>query len=422
MDKKNILLVVIDCLRSDYVHNPDKVYTPTLNKWAKEGYFFRNTIASTSTTTPCFGSLLTGLYPFQNGLRSHTGYSLNENVKTFPEILKEKGYTTFAEVTGPLFKKTGLNKGFDEYNYIPPYKKNLTSEIKKIIDKLEKKDAPWFILLHIWPPHLIREFPPKRRIHKKRKNKKFSKTMYGQSVSSVDLSLKQLKNLTDKDTLLVITGDHGEQIANSRLEAIYKKSRELFFRYKKKLNLSKKHFSKSMRNSLIGHGFNIYDNLIKVPLILYNEETVPSGSSNSQIRQIDILPTILDLLDISYEGEVTGESFKKAIKDDVEINKDAFIEAVGIIIPTKKDWVSGIRTNNKYKYIFSPFRADFNEELYDLEKDPLEKNNIAEDNKEKITELKKKIDSVKIKKMTGKKINEGDEEIMKKKLKKLGYF
>ena len=115
--QKNILIIVVDCLGADFIYKEGMAFTPTINKLKENGYSFLNTIASTTTTTPSFASLLTGLYPFQSGVRSHSGYSLNKDIRTIPQILRENGYNTYAEFTGPLTDKIGLSKGFDEYNF-----------------------------------------------------------------------------------------------------------------------------------------------------------------------------------------------------------------------------------------------------------------------------------------------------------------
>ncbi len=417
MKKKNILVIVIDCLRQDHIEKVGNSYIPTIKKWKEEGFSFSNTIASTSTTTPSFASLLTGLYPSENGVRSHSAYSLNEDVKTFTELFKEKGYNTYAEVTGPLFKEVGLHKGFDEYNH-----RSVKEHIHKkwgddLIEKFKSQyKGPWFVLLHIWPLHLP------RKVIRERKDKKFGDTTYARALSSIDFFLSRLDKVLDDDTIIVFTGDHGEQISYSKTDFFKKKIKEMNFRLKKKLKLTKTHFAKGMKDCLVGHGYNVYDILVNVPFIIHQKDIVQKGSSDCQVRQIDILPTISDMANIESDISCTGKSALPIIKKEDSKNRDAFIEAVGIIIPNKDEWLSGIRVDNKYKYIYSPFKEDYEEELYDLEKDPYENENIAKENQEIISELKKKIENMHTEDMKGKKIDSDDEAMMKKKLKELGYF
>ena len=419
--RKNILLIVIDCLRADFIYTDKIVYIPTIKRIKKHGFSFLNTISSTTTSTPVFSSLLTGLYPYQNGVRTHSGYSLRKDINTFPELLKQNGYNTYAEVTGPLVKEIGLSKGFDEYNYRDRdetiHSKWGEDLLKKFKNQYKK---PWFVLLHIWPLH------EPRIIINECNTKKHGDNTYARALSSIDHYLAQLIKIIDKNTLIIFTGDHGEQIAFSRFDKFQKKNREKIFRFKKKylkrFQINKESFSKKIRNFKIGHGYSIYDNLVKIPLIFYSKNVVPAGESECQIRQIDIFPTIMDVLGLKYNVKTTGKSALPIIEGEDNTHRDAYIEAVGVTIPSKDEWLAGLRINNRYKYIYYPFRKDFDDELYDLEKDPEEKHNIASNNKQLIKTFKKKIKEMKTEKLVGEKIDDEDQEKMIERLKSLGYF
>jgi arylsulfatase A-like enzyme len=415
--QKNILLIVIDCLRADFIYKEGRALIPTLNKLKENGFSFLNTIASTSTTTPSFASLLTGLYPFQSGVRSHSGYSLNKVIRTFPQILKEKGYNTYAEFTGPLTDKIGLSKGFDEYNFRNQKEIIHTEFGDKLLKKFDEHyKSPWFVILHIWSLH-----KPRIVINECQSNK-YGNTLYGRALSSIDKYLEKLIEKFDDNTLIAITGDHGEQIGYSTFDRFSKKFRVIMFRIMKKIGLSKVLFAKGAREIITGHGFSVYDNLVRIPLIFYNKDIVTKGISDIQIRQIDILPTILDLVDIKYSNKVEGKSALPIMKGLDKQNRDAYIEAVGIAIPDKDEWLAGLRTDNKYKFIYYPFRQDYDEELYDLEKDPEEKNNIASKNKDLILSFRKKIEDMKTEKLTGEKLTDEDKKKIEERLKDLGYM
>lgn len=415
--RKNILIIVVDCLGANFVYEESKAYIPTIKKLRENGYSFLNTITSTTTTTPSFAGLLTGMYPFQNGVRSHSGYSLKKEIITLPQILKENGYNTYAEVTGPLTEKIDLSRGFDEYNF---RSEKETIHIEYGIDLLKKFDehykSPWFVMLHIWALH------EPRIIIKECNSKKYSETLYGRALASIDNYLKRLLSKVNDDTIIIFTGDHGEQIANSKYNRFFKKSRVYMYKILKKVGLIKVHFGKAISSFAIGHGFNVYDVLVKVPLIFYHQDLISKGESSTQIRQIDIFPTILDLLDLKYKNKVEGKSLLPLINGKKEQNREAYIEAVGLSLPNKDEWISGLRVDNKYKYIFYPFKNNFEEELYDLEKDPEEKYNIARENKDLIKTFRKRIEEMKTEKFTGEKLSEEDQKKIEKRLKDLGYM
>lgn len=416
-EQKNILFIVVDCLRADFVYGEDKTFIPTIKKLEKNGYSFLNTISSTSTTTPSFASLLTGLYPFQNRVRSFSGCKLKKEIKTFPEILKENGYNTYAEVTGPLLEIIGLSKGFDEYNYRSG-KKRINTEFGN--DLLKKFDgdykSPWFVLLHIWALH------KPRSILKECNSRKFGKTIYGRAVSSIDKYLEKLVEKIDDDTIIILTGDHGEQISCSIFDGFWRKTILMIFKTMKKYRITKVPYSKMMRKIFTGHGYSIYDELIKVPLIFFNKDVVPKGKSIKQVRQIDIFPTILDLINIKYKNKVEGVSVLPLIKGQNTPSKEAYLEAVGIVTPNKEEWLAGLRIDNKYKYIYYPFRQDVKEELYDLQNDPFEIQNIAANNKDMIEKFRKNIEDMKTKEIIEEKLTEEDENIIRERLKSLGYI
>lgn len=416
-NKKNILFIIIDCLRADFIYEPKRAFIPNITKLKNEGFSFLNTIATTSTTVPNFVSLLTGLYPFEHGVRSQSGYRLKDEFVTLQEILKMNGYYTYAEFTGPLVKEIGLSKGFDDYNHRNAKNRIHTKWGKKLIDKFKNHyEKPWFVCLHIWSLHLP------RIVLRECNSKNYGLTIYGRSLSSIDKYLGELLNTISDDTLIILIGDHGEKIAYSKFEYYKKRVTKFIFRRAKRLSLTKKYFYKGVRNILIGHGYGIYDELVKTPFILHNNELITNGVSDMQIRQIDIFPTILDTLNINFKYKITGKSAFPHIQGKDKYHRDAYIEAVGVIIPSKDEWLSGLRIDNKYKFIYAPFNEEIEDELYFLSSDPEERHNIAKDNKELVDKLKNKIKNMKTERMIGEKIDEETKKRMMEMLRDLGYM
>lgn len=416
--KPNIFFVVVDCLRADYVYK-DRAHTPLIDRLNKEGYSYSNTIASTSTTTPSFASLLTGQYPFENGVRSHAGHSLNRSSHTYPSILREKGYSTHAEVTGPLAPEIGLDAGFDEYNYRDRQEHIHTDWGRKLSEKVSGGyyEEPWFLLLHLWPLHTP------RIVKEGFDDRKYGSNLYARALSSIDDYLGDLLEELPDDTLIVLTGDHGEQIANSRTEASIKNKLERGFKKLKKMGLTNTHYGKVARYLHIGHGYGIYDWLVRIPLIFHRKGRLQSGSTSAQVRQIDIIPTLLDFLNIDDEINARGCSTRGGnVSDQNAGERSAYLEAVGSVIPKKEEWLSGLRLNNEYKFIFSPFKENYRQELYNLKEDPDERNNIAGENPDIARDLKGRIEKMDFEKMAGGSIDDEEQEEMKERLEDLGYL
>jgi arylsulfatase A-like enzyme len=117
----NVLIVAVDSLRADAAFG-DHVPTPTFDAYAKRGATFRQCVSTTTTTTPSFSSILTGCWPPKHGVRGLQGYRLSSQVKTMAEVFGAAGYSTHAEVTGPLLPETGVLRGFSDANHRPGYR------------------------------------------------------------------------------------------------------------------------------------------------------------------------------------------------------------------------------------------------------------------------------------------------------------
>jgi len=204
------------------------------------------------------------------------------------------------------------------------------------------------------------------------------KSWYDGGISYLDYRLGQLIGfLKDKEifdnTLLIITSDHGENFGE---------------------------------HGLATHQFCLYDSLLHVPLMMVYPNVISKGIRISSLAStIDIFPTILDILNIEGCGNnIQGKSlfpFK-----DQKIHDFICAECGESITNIPTDWVQFIqrlrpklKTYDKgskclrtksYKYIIS---ADQKEELYDIQKDPLEKMNIAGKYPEKVELFRKQLEN-----------------------------
>ena len=414
---KNVLFIVVDCLRADFIYDSGKSHIPNISTLKEKGFSFLNTIATTTTTTPSFSSMLTGLYPFENGVRSHSGYALNKKIVTCPEILRQKGYNTYAEITGPVVQEIGFDKGFNEFNYRERTETIHTSWGENLLKKFKTHfKEPWFVLLHIWALH------HPRRVLKEMNNEQYGKSRYARAIASIDYYIGKVLKLLKEDTTVIITGDHGESITHSKIERYSKKLIVKIIQILKKYRILKIPYAKMIRPIHVGHGYNVYDHLVKVPLIFYNPNIIPHAESTIQIRHIDIFPTILDLLKIPLQNDITGKSLLPIMKGEKLPHRDAYLEAVGINIPNKEDWLAGIRVANRYKYIYAPFRKKKNEELYLLIKDPHEKHNVAKFYPTLVDELRRKIESLKFQDFVGERLKKEEQEKVLDRLQALGYI
>jgi len=260
-------------------------------------------------------------------------------------------------------------------------------------------------------------------------NKKFGNSMYERALKSLDDKLGEILNAIGKDTIIILTGDHGEVYKEkegffenyiikkkpTRLTMFYLKWKSRFITFRARL-LNKLGIKQTREK--LGHGFHIYDSLLNVPLFI----SIPGKKHKVHdfiCSHIDITPTILDLLGIQYTN-IDGNSLLKGIKND-KLHDSIYCETT---YRKQVGMLAGLRTE-KYKYGYYVQTPD-KEFLYSLETDPEEKINIAKNNPKLSAELKKKIDDITNNKVSnfnqGVKISSDEEEKIKKKLQALGYF
>jgi hypothetical protein len=115
----NVLLVTIDTLRADRVgaYGSPLGLTPTLDRLAREGVRFADAYAHVPLTLPSHATILTGAYPFANGVRDNGTFRLDPAKPTLAKALKTSGFRTGAFVGAfVLDARYGLNAGFDTYD------------------------------------------------------------------------------------------------------------------------------------------------------------------------------------------------------------------------------------------------------------------------------------------------------------------
>lgn len=417
MKKTNVLLLVIDCLRADHVYEPGHARTPVIDRLRAEGLSFLNTISCTSTTTPSFAGLLTGKYPFENGVRSHSGRRLSESVPTLADIARQNGYHTYAEVTGPLGREVGLDRGFDEYRHREGPSGVGYDWAREMLGAFGSRFVePWFLLLHIWDLHRPRYVLPECA------RPECGTTSYGRALSSVDTYLGSLFAQLPENTLIVLTGDHGEEFSPGGLRGEWGKLRKRLYRLMRKRGLTRRHPSHALRGIRDGHGHAIYDVLVKVPLVFHCKGLIHAGRSELQVRHIDVLPTVLEAAGLDLPSAVTGKSLMGIARGKGGAHRDAYLEAVGTALPDRAEWLSGIRVDNRYKYIYAPYIDAFEPELYDLAADPLERRNIALREPRIAAALGAKIEALDTEAMVGAEMSEDDRKVVTKRLQDLGYI
>ena len=412
--RPNILLVVIDCLRADRAFDPDRTAkTPTMQALAERGTLFTHLITANSMTIPCMTTMFSGMYPAHHGVRAMVGARVSDSVPLLAELLRENGYHTYAEATGPLSRFYRLDRGFDQYEFRDGVKSPMLGQWG---DELIQRFAggefqePWFAYLHLWGVHRPRQITPGYD------TPEFGRSQYDRAISSYDARLGELLKAIDLDnTIVLLTGDHGEKIPENELEnrvEFVKKSltksgqggatgRRVRARRKAIAAIRSAWFSTSRLlyragvvdsplATITGHGYHVYDSLVRVPLVVAGG-AVPRNRVQDQVRQIDIMPTILELTGLREDTPDTadGQSLVPLMHGERRPEAPAFIETCQNSREPSSFY--GVRYGG-YKYADDARNPKAPEELYDLSADPEETKNIARAMPQKAAELRRLIE------------------------------
>lgn len=360
MEKPNIIMILLDGLRADRFN-----LCPYLSKTLKQGYFFSNMVTAAPYTAASLHSVFSGLYPTKHGVDSYFNMFKfrKELCKTMPQYLSENGYFTMANLPVDSIIP---QQGFDKITLHDKEKEDLIQIHKDIIAELSNKRFFLFIRYEGVHAQIIKNVSKKYTDFDEEyfKNYELNKRNYNSYLIKMDDYLKELiKHLNQlgllKNTIVIIFSDHGMSNGEKIGEKMY--------------------------------GSFTYDYTIKV----FCSFLIPGTNGKKidlQTRTIDIMPTVLDLLGIkadhSYE-HLQGISLIPMANGKEKKDRIAFAETGGLNGP----WPSHNEHNvfcvrlKKWKLIYNKTPDTW--EMYDLGKDPEEKNNVIGKHKELESELKK---------------------------------
>ena len=436
---QNLLFILVDSLRYDKcLSNFKPPYNlDYISYLRKNGTFCSQAVSTTSFTTPSVVSILTGVYPFFHGIEWFSGHKLNPRCLTLAELLKQRGYHTCAMVTGPLAPFVEIDRGFDDYLYRnetetihSPFK----SDVQRFLTSIKK---PWFPFLHLWELHFPIFLPEASE-----KKYLLTKYKYDIALNYLDIQLSNVfKNVDLEDTLIILTGDHGE----SRVQHSESILRNLFALVPSILHIpgnQRNKFWITMRRKMNkyipafqekqGHGFNINDVLIRVPLIFAGKGFPKAKIINQQVGHVDLLPTILDNLGFLHELKLNihGRSLLPLLHDDQSLSeKPLYIGPAGIkpvrndeeLRAMKENYIEGLRTS-KWKYI-SRYNKDEPLKLFDLEKDPLEQKNLLNSRENVVSRFREHLKKIRSNHFQPKiDMTKEEDEFIKERLMSLGYI
>jgi arylsulfatase A-like enzyme/tetratricopeptide (TPR) repeat protein len=217
-ERPDLLLVSIDTLRVDRLGcmGYPLPTSPVLDALAKRGLLFPGAVTPAPLTLPAHATMLTGLEPWEHGVRDNSNFILPPGVPTLAEILRKEGYRTGAFVSAfVLSSQFGLSRGFEVYDEpplsllkssglaVPERSAEATTAIASRW-MVEKDAKPFFAWVHYYDPHQPYDPPPSFR-------ERF-KDPYDGEVAYVDAQIGRLLERVPRPerTWVLIVSDHGE--------------------------------------------------------------------------------------------------------------------------------------------------------------------------------------------------------------------
>jgi hypothetical protein len=345
-----VILISIDTLRADHLpaYGYSRVATPHLDRLRSDSVLFENAYSHSPLTLPSHLSVLTGLLPYEHGVRNNIGYRFDgDRYPTLPGYLKQQGYSTAAAVSAYVLRgQTGISAGFDLYedgiaarDRVPlgilqrPGRIAVESGLRWIG---QRAGEPFFFLLHLFEPHAPYDPPEPYRSR--------YPLAYDGEIAAADAAvgvfLDGLTTLGLYDQAAVfLFSDHGEGLADHGEDE---------------------------------HGIFLYREAIHVPLMLKLPGSRHRGAAvSTPVQLIDLLPTIGELTGFEVPAELAGTSLLPTVSGSGLGQRRIYSET---LYPRIHLGWSELRSliDSRYHLIQAP-----RPELYDILADPGERVDVV---------------------------------------------
>jgi arylsulfatase A-like enzyme len=467
----NLLILCADSIRPDRLssYGYHRETSPALDRLAENGVRFEEVYAQLPRTFPSWLSMLTGKYPFQHGITSMfpTVADRQKDFNALPAMLKDKGWATavvadsagdifprielgfdYVDAPGFNFQTLGKMHGLEIHTHLLPYIANpIGREIFPILKEFANLGNPAFVGREVkhrlkeflreerfmlaaffsgthfpysppWPYYRMYTAPGYRGLSK---YSKFNKINVEEVITDQDIRqigavfdgairatddavagiMEALEDYgLDKNTVIVFIADHGENLYEHEY--------------------------------MMGHGEHLRGRYsLKIPLIIYDpRREYPVRVVRSRLRSIDLMPTLLDLLEMPIPEGLPAVSLKPLMEgapDNLDLpvyaetglwfvqdgpgffqrQRIRYPDVTGVCwfephydyeVVIRDDWQDFTEVakhrmliHGDYKVIYNPLPDGVKWELYDLSKDPEERHDLSGERPAELEGMKKEL-------------------------------
>jgi arylsulfatase A-like enzyme len=392
--RPDILLVSLDTLRPDHLslYGYPRPTSPELDLWARSAVVFEKTVTAAPWTLPAHLSLLTGLDAVHHGV-NHRGRA-PQDLTLLAESLRRAGYETQA-ITGGGFldPQYGLDQGFDRYRYWPEHtaEEELVTAIAAAERWLaEPSPRPLFLFFHTYETH----YPYRARSpfferfaagHAKPNERDLGYVNMPTDEEDGWLLAKEWRSPAEdgsaapldaeQQRLLVALYDSGIAFADSQIGRLLARWGERPRADASIVAVTSDHGEALGEKGVAGHAY-LEDFNALVPLVVRFPGGRPAGRVATQVRLIDLAPTLLEVAGLAPPANIDGASLLELAR----VGKGE--PRPGWTYSSFANRGLALRLADRWKYIFNntawkPLQG--REALYDLRRDPREENPLPTD-------------------------------------------
>jgi arylsulfatase A-like enzyme len=460
--RPNILVYMIDTLRADHasLYGYRRDTTPFMRNLGASGVVFDDCQAQASWTKPSVASLLTSLYSYTHGIFNDYD-TIPRGAATLAEQLRAAGYVTANITASPWAGKiTGLQRGFDYVMEFPVIQRFRTDAADRGTDSaavnkvvfpwLERhRDEPFFLYVHTTDPHAPYRPPAgfEEKFANPAETPEFNREYAalrdrGQYGGGTVVSREECRKAgvdPDKFIRRAIDRYDGEILFNDHsLEMLTGKLKQLGVLENTLIVVVSDHGEEFWDHGWTAHGQSLYQELTHSVLLLWNPKLLPQVRRVEEpVQLIDVMPTVLGLLDIKAPEMMEGQSLTALVRGRPFHRRTPVMTSRYANARAKPDGFVPENRINTFAVIDANWKLIYRErgkevglhrvELYDRRTDRTETKNVADAHSQEVermmTDLGKWLDAQKqIRAVLGKGARSMLDQQTLEQLRSLGYL
>jgi len=393
-NRLNVLLVTIDTLRADHLgaYGYRRATSPRIDALARRGATFDQAYTYWPKTRGSFVAMLTGRLAAQSGYGKTHPLLVDFNA-TLASVLQEAGYDTAATVDNPnVAASLGYAKGFARYRetWEEPALASEMDRARAITAdgvaylRAARPERPFLLWLHYVNPHAPYEPPPPfdtafldaeaargpvlrpvagfhggvpRQWERAGRTLGFYVAQYDGEIAAVDAEVGRVLEALDASavrdrTLVVLTSDHGESLGE--------------------------------HGYYFDHGENLFDPCVRIPLVLAGPGIDAERRTDALATTLDLVPTLLDALKVSYPPDLAGASLLAAARGGEAPRRER--------LPGQNDRNLIALWGPRFKLVATPAQDGASYALFDRRADPGETRDASRSSPQALREERRELE------------------------------